>query len=388
MELIHSPNGTWGFRAVIGLDPATGKRRRVSQFGFPRRKDAEAALQALKESVRKQEYVPKSNIAFSDFADQWLQLYQVQVKESTVRIREHHISWLNRFFAKIPLQEIGKRDYELMLVKISKQLQPNTVCGIHSTAKMIFRKAREYELIYKDPTEFASPPRPSRVIIDPENDVPKYLEKHDLQRFLQAAEPDSLYPLFMLLAYTGIRIGEALALTWDEINLAESKLKILRTLYNPTNKYNKYTLLSPKTRTSARILSLPIQLVSCLKKYRLAQSSLRFTYGPMWHYPAGSRGGFVFTATMHPGYPLTQRVVQDHIDRIQQTMDPPLPMRVHPHIFRHTHASLLAEAGVSLQEIMDRLGHSDDTTTRKIYLHVTKRMKRRAAEKFSELMER
>lgn len=386
MEIIHSPNGSWGFRAVIGLDPATGKRKRVSRFGFSRRKDAEAALQTLKESIRKQEYVPGSSITFSDFADQWLSLYKFQVKESTVRIRKHHISWLNRFFSKIPLQEIGKRGYQLMLVKISTQLQPNTVCGIHATAKMIFKKAREYELIYKDPTEFASPPRPSRSIIDPENDVPKYLEKHDLQWFLQAAENDSLYPLFMLLAYTGVRIGEALALTWDEVNLAEAKLKILRTLYNPTNAYNKYVLLSPKTHMSARILSLPLQLVSCLKDYRLTQSSLRFTYGPMWHYPAGSHGGFVFTATMHPGYPLTQRVVQDHIDRIQKAMDPPLPVRVHPHLFRHTHASLLAEAGVSLQEIMARLGHADDDTTKRIYLHITKHMQRNAAEKFSEIM--
>lgn len=53
MEIIHSPSGTWGFRTTIGLDPVTGKRKRVSRFGFPRRKDAVAALRTLQESLRK-----------------------------------------------------------------------------------------------------------------------------------------------------------------------------------------------------------------------------------------------------------------------------------------------------------------------------------------------
>ena len=57
-----------------------------------------------------------------------------------------------------------------------------------------------------------------------------------------------------------------------------------------------------------------------------------------------------------------------------------------PHSLRHTHTSLLAEAGVGLPEIMDRLGHADDETTKTIYLHVTKPMKKEASQKFSELM--
>lgn len=392
MEIIHSPNGTWGFRTIVGLDPATGKRKRVSRFGFPRRKDAEAALREIQESIKKQQYVPGSNVTFEDFAADWLKIYSQQVKISTVRIREHNIAWLNRYFAKIPLQRITKRDYQMFLLDLKDKLQPNTICGVHAAAKMIFKKAREFELIYNDPTEFASPPRPSRKIIDPEADVPQYLEKSDLQRFLDESRRHTQYGdytvLFMLLAYTGLRIGEALALTWEDIDLDAATLKVTKTLYNPTSCYNAYQLLPPKTRTSARILSLPSQLVAELKKYRLEATARRFTFGELWHYPEGSRAGFVFTAPMHPGYPVTHRSVQHHIDHIQQALNPPLPCRVHPHIFRHTHASLLAEAGVDLVDIMDRLGHSDDTTTRKIYLHVTKRMKRRAAEKFAELMER
>jgi integrase len=57
-----------------------------------------------------------------------------------------------------------------------------------------------------------------------------------------------------------------------------------------------------------------------------------------------------------------------------------------PHSLRHTHTSLLAEAGVSLEQIMDRLGHTDDHITKNVHLHVTHEMKKEASQKFSELM--
>lgn len=64
-----------------------------------------------------------------------------------------------------------------------------------------------------------------------------------------------------------------------------------------------------------------------------------------------------------------------------------LPEGLTPHSLRHTHTSLLAEAGVGLEEIMQRLGHIDDDTTRRVYLHVTKQMKKEAAKKFDDLMD-
>ena len=67
-------------------------------------------------------------------------------------------------------------------------------------------------------------------------------------------------------------------------------------------------------------------------------------------------------------------------------MDNPPSLHIHPHIFRHTHASLLAEAGIDLVQIMKRLGHADDTTTRQIYLHITKTLATETAEKFDELL--
>lgn len=183
-----------------------------------------------------------------------------------------------------------------------------------------------------------------------------------------------------------MRIGEALALTWEDIDFKQHIIKVSKTLYNPTNNAEKYELLPPKTETSVRVVTMPTHLEKVLAEFNFQFSKFRLEYKEMWHYPKGSKLGFVFTAPAHPGHPLTQRLVQTRIDRIQRLMDNPISLHIHPHIFRHTHASLLAEAGIDLVQIMKRLGHSDDTTTRQIYLHVTKTLATETAEKFDNLL--
>ena len=98
-------------------------------------------------------------------------------------------------------------------------------------------------------------------------------------------------------------------------------------------------------------------------------------------------GGYIFAnVNRHPGYPILIKFVETQMKRILKKVD--LNPNITPHSLRHTHTSLLAEAGVGLEEIMDRLGHQDDDVTRKVYLHVTTTMKTEAANKFSQLMKK
>ncbi len=84
------------------------------------------------------------------------------------------------------------------------------------------------------------------------------------------------------------------------------------------------------------------------------------------------------------GYPIVIKNVRDRMKRLLAIAG--LNEDLTPHSLRHTHTSLLAEAGVSLEQIMDRLGHSDDQITKNVYLHVTQEMKKEASQKFAELM--
>lgn len=84
------------------------------------------------------------------------------------------------------------------------------------------------------------------------------------------------------------------------------------------------------------------------------------------------------------GYPEFIKTIQNRMRRLLLLAG--LNRKLTPHSLRHTHTSLLAEAGVGIHEIMERLGHQDDEITKRVYLHVTKNMKKEASQKFGELM--
>ncbi|WP_206809574.1 tyrosine-type recombinase/integrase [Paradesulfitobacterium ferrireducens] len=91
---------------------------------------------------------------------------------------------------------------------------------------MIFRKAIEFELIKNDPTQFVTVPKKPKTIeeLEAEEEEIKYLEKEELSLFLKTSKEKGLdkdYPVFLLLAYTGMRAGEMLALKWKDIDFEE-----------------------------------------------------------------------------------------------------------------------------------------------------------------------
>jgi integrase len=85
-----------------------------------------------------------------------------------------------------------------------------------------------------------------------------------------------------------------------------------------------------------------------------------------------------------PGYPLYIKKIENRMRRLLKIAK--LNPELTPHLLRHTHTSLLAQAGVSLPQIKERLGHKGEDTTKNVYLHVTKEMKKEASQKFKELM--
>lgn len=390
MQIFKEKRGTFAYRVEIGRNPKTGRRLQKYKGGFRREKDAKAAAQQIEEEVRQNRYVPDSQTTFGDFAEEWLQIYGETVKPGSVRIRRHQVGILLMYFEQVPLQLITPKKYEKALLSVFRSYSRNTAEGVHGAARMIFKKARQYGLMRADPSEFFSLPREkSEIREEVDEEIPAYLEKQQLAAFLREAKEHGLdgdYALFTLLAYTGIRIGEALALTWDDIDFSQKAIRINKTMYNPSNNKEKYELVAPKTKRSKRVIPIDDHTLSVLAAHRMDINTLRVHYGDMYHVPEKFQAGFVFPSVQYPGYPRTQRLIQLRIDRLSKNISPPLPMRLHPHLFRHTHVSLLAEAGVGLEQIQDRLGHADDETTRRIYLHITKSMKKDAADKFAALM--
>ena len=375
-------NATWTYVIDTG-SPTT--RRQSKKGGFKTKKEAQLAAAAVLLEVQSGTYVHESEIYF---VKEWVSLYSDsgRPKVSTVRVRKHESGRLAKEFNGLKLKSITRKSYQAALnsLKLSG-LSDNTLTGIHCTGKMIFRKAVELNYIKTDPTIYAVVPRVQQTVEDAErnNDIPKYLERAELSSFLAAArqsDNDLDGPVFVALAYTGVRVGELCALKWKDINFEDRTMTITKTLYMPSNNAKSYALLTPKTKKSRRVLEIDAVVIAELEAHRSKQNIIR-----MEHRDIYQDNDFIFAGTQRNfGYPAPAHIVRRAMKRLLKNAG--LDLSLSPHSLRHTHTSLLAEAGVSLEEIMERLGHANDIMVRRIYLHVTKAMKSEASRKFSELM--
>jgi integrase len=114
---------------------------------------------------------------------------------------------------------------------------------------MIFKKAIEMRLIKNDPTELAYLKKDRKTVEElEEQEIPKYMEKEELALLLQTAAQKGLdldYLIFLTLSYTGMRVGELVALKWKGIDFEEHTISITKTYYNPTNNTLENQLVPP-----------------------------------------------------------------------------------------------------------------------------------------------
>ena len=378
----------WSFVIDVGKNPETGNRKQRSGSGFKTRQEAEAAAAALITEVNQGTFIKESDILFKDWADDWLPLYIERngPKPGTIRLRQYSIKKLLPYFAHIKLKNITEEMYQSVLNDLKDQdFSRSTIEGVHTTAKMIFKMAVSKRMHKIDPTTNAYIKKDEQIIIESdEEELPAYFEKEELALFLYTVREKGLFmdnPIFTTLSYTGIRVGELVALKWKDIDFNKQTIHITKTSYNPDNNTIKYQLVPPKTKSSRSKVVVDKVVIDTLIKHKEEQEKIITHLGDSY-----LDNGYVFANVYrHPGYPILVKFVESRMSRIlKKTI---LNLGLTPHSLRHTHTSLLAEASVGLEEIMDRLGHQDDEVTRKVYLHVTNVMKREASDKFSKLMQ-
>lgn len=377
----------WYFTIDIGVDPKTGKRKQKQKGGFERKEDAEDAANTLYYEIRQGAYVEETDILFKDFAPEWLNIYSESkpLKPGTIRIRNNEMNHLIPYFAHLKLKDITHKRYQEALNDLTEKYAYRTLEGINRTGKMIFKKALEMRLIKNNPTEFAYLKKKQKTIeqLEEEEETINYLEKEELVLFLDTALKKGLdldYLCFLILSYTGMRVGELVSLKWKDIDFENHTISITKTYYNPNNNAVKYQLVPPKTKKSKRTILVDEEVIAALQNHKEAQKKIKQRLGEDYY-----DKDFIFAKSKrHPGYPIFIKTVENRMARLLKITR--LSSKLTPHSLRHTHTSLLAEAGVGLEEIMDRLGHSDDDTTRNVYLHMTKEMKKEASHKFGKLM--
>jgi len=184
----------------------------------------------------------------------------------------------------------------------------------------------------------------------------KYLEKSELEKLLSGMKKKKWQLMTRFLALTGLRIGEALALTVNDID--DQYIHITKTLYTSLNKIADV----PKTQESERDIYIQPELAETIREIHAFRRAEQFRYG--------CRTDLLFFRSDGGILPYIS-----YYTALKRDSERIIGRQVTPHALRHTHVSLLAAEGVSLDVISRRLGHSDTGITKDVYYHVTSTQK-------------
>lgn len=172
--------------------------------------------------------------------------------------------------------------------------------------------------------------------------------------------------LFRFLTYSGLRGSEARALEWPDINFIDKTVTVNK---NMSLTKSSFIVSTPKTKSSYRTITLDDKTLRLLKKWQLRQKEMLFANGLR-------DNNIVFTNLF--GERFTRQDLYQRASRLSKAAN---LHTIGVHGFRHTHASLLFEAGASMKEAQVRLGHSNIEMTMNIYTHVTKETIEKTVEK-------
>ena len=208
-----------------------------------------------------------------------------------------------------------------------------------------------------------------------------YLTRAEVEALLNDVKGDRLEALYLLLALTGLRRGEALALTWGAIDFDKRSFMVKGTLVRQrtspgSESRTELVIGKPKTAASFRTCPLSQPLVEALKLHRARQAEERLRAGSDWH-----ESDLVFTTEY--GQVIDPANFGRHFARHTERAG---IGRRHPHELRHSVATLLLAAGAQLHEVSRMLGHSSYSVTKDIYAHFTNEHATQVADKLSDVV--
>lgn len=238
----------------------------------------------------------------------------------------------------------------------------------HGLISVVFAQAEKEMLISFNPAKRATPPPTGK-------SSPAYLQPEELARLLEAVETESIKwrTLTYFLAVTGCRIGEALGVKWKKVNLEDGTVKIDTSMnYIP----GIGTYEGPTKTKKARYVTIPLEMIDRLKKYRVWQMEQRLKCGEQW-----VDTGLVFTRD--DGGPLIKETYNTFLNRVCKRNGLP---RIHAHSLRHTFASVLISEGVDIVTVSKMLGHANTSMTTDVYSHIIEESKRKATECIADVM--
>ena len=314
-------------------------------------------LQARLNAAKEQQRQPQSSLPFSEFVRMaWKPNAALRLRKSSMRIYRFNLdNHILPALGEFPLRNVRRSDIETCLSRLQqKGYAVSTLRSVRATISTVMEAAVSDRYIADNPAHGI------RIREADSKREPRYCRPPEIRRLLQKLE-DPCWAVVLVAVSTGLRIGEILALRWKRIDHLRNTIEVAET-------YSSGEFGPPKTRSSRRTIPISTSLGEVFKRLR-----------PQKCEPEG----LVFATSK--GTPLNPKNLYNR--QLAPACDAIELPRVSWHSFRHTHATLLHEAGESLKTAQSLLGHSDLETTLGVYTHAIPDSQRRAVESVARVLD-
>ncbi len=315
---VFKRSSTWTYVVDVGVT-ADGRRKQKSKGGFTTRRAAEAALTEVMSALATGSYMDPAKLSFEQYVlNDWLPAMRATVRPLTWESYDRHCrKYLVPAFGRYPLHGVSVVSINALYGTLlrpeppTSALSASTIRRIHATLHKALADAVRWQLIARNPAAFADPPRAAK----PEMNV---WSASDLQDFLVATGDDRLATLWLFMALTGVRRGEALGLRWSDVDLERGRAAIRQTIL-PIG--HRAVVGEPKTARGRRSVALDQHTVEALRAHRKRQLEQRLLVGREFH-----DKGLIFARP--DGEPLNPEYVSRRFQRLVRSLGLP-PVRLH-----------------------------------------------------------
>lgn len=355
-------DGRWEGRHIVGYDE-NGKAKQKSVLAKTKAECVEKLKRLREEYTEVAPFKVKPDMRFGDWMNYWYENHcKPSIRPTTQKgyeewIYVHAIPGLGH----IPLNKLTQADCQKFLNEMKAngrkthrdtkgpEMAERSVRSCYHVIRMALDRAIKDGLIKKNPILGVKLP-------PPEQKEMKVLSKEEIQRFLIQAKAEGMYELFLLELTTGLRRGEILALTWDDLNFETGELHISKQV---TPVGGKNIISEPKTKAAFRTIILPPVMVGLLREYR------KEVFSPL-----------MFPSRIKPNQPIDPSYVRKRLQQILERAD---CKKVRFHDLRHIFATMSLEHGMDVKTLSAIIGHVSAKTTLNIYTHITNEMQENAA---------
>lgn len=390
-ENISLRNGKWQYRFEGAK--VDGKRQQISKGGFATREEAlKARIKAMEEYAATGEVHKPTEISVADFLDKWMEDECINKKKrTTVKNYEKIIRlYIKPDIGKYKLRTISHSTLQKLIDKLASEGRSrNTLSVISGVLSSSFDYALEpLGYISKNPMEHVKlPSKRAEGNVAANSNKRVYITEEQMSIILERFPESSSTYIPLLLGYRcGLRIGEAFALTWDDIDFESKTLSVNKQVqWHSSKKNGKYWYFSSPKYDSNRVIQIDDDLLKILKKEKETQerkakayleTEYTFNYeekGTRIINSDGKGQKINFVCIRENGTYINPRTMNNTSDVIHHKLGFP---EFNFHSLRHTHCTMLLDNGADPKYVQTRLGHTNVQFTLNVYQHLTQKTKK------------